>query len=66
MKTEYFTCDLCKEKIINKTGIMCMFFDVTKKSTLNQTFGCYTLSTDLLKSDKHICKSCIDLIKALT
>lgn len=55
MKTIYYNCNLCREK--KEVGeLMCMYWEC---GVIPQR---WVLSSDLQRSDNHICTNCIDII----
>lgn len=55
-----YKCDLCWEPK-EKEDLLCLFWNSTLKTDIG--FGAYEFSTNIGLSDKHLCKSCIELIK---
>lgn len=56
MKKIEFKCNMCWD-IFDRKDLYCMYW---KSNILPQQ---YVLSVDVDKSDKHICKNCLKLIK---
>lgn len=63
MKVIKYFCNLCKEEKL-KNEIHCIYFDSSIKVDLK--FGGYKIVKSLDASDKHICLSCINMVKNFT
>lgn len=61
MKTVFYKCNLCREQL-EPNEFTCMFWNSTTKVSENQ-FGAWEFSTDLSKSDNHICEDCIKRVR---
>ena len=63
-KVTTYKCDLCKTET-GKELLFAMYYDNTIQNEKGK-YGAYLLTTNVEKSDKHICTDCIQLIRKST